>query len=532
MKDRAGQGKESARGREPSRLWSVMYPAHFRMSENPFTTDADPKFLWHGGKRKEILDELVRGILDRAGVHVVFGASGAGKTHLANALVDELGDRALAVVVPCTEYKGIDFLKLVERAFGIGGDPRDGESFVERFLEFLIRASASGKAAVLIVDDAHRLNGSCLRELSEISGIQENGTRLLQIVFFGENRFRDIVNDEVNRGLFESAGVRITLDPLTRDETAQYIRHRLRITHCERELFTSDAVEEIFAFSKGIPGLINRACEAALSRAFYLGEQLVPQDTVREALKLMPPDRTTPGRPSRNLSFEMAAASGPEKEEEADDEDEPGIPAGQVRRRNRSWIAYAVLGGVLIALIVVTSVVLKGRSPTAPPTAEVTKAVVPPPAPSAGKTPPVAAVDAPKPGLAEGQQAIAVPAGQRVPPAEKAGAAPVLKTQIPERPEGQQASVMTAGQIPSRETELRDAKKKPRQAVRSRQAAAKSPRRESAPATGGAPARDEGRDLSADRAGTESRETVPQKTEQVESGEVIDWLLKKRAEQK
>jgi len=79
-----------------------MYPAHFRMTENPFTSDTDPKFLWLGAERREILADLVRGILDGAGVHVVLGAAGTGKTLLANAVVDELGDRALAVVVPCT----------------------------------------------------------------------------------------------------------------------------------------------------------------------------------------------------------------------------------------------------------------------------------------------------------------------------------------------------------------------------------------------------------------------------------------------
>ena len=38
-----------------------------------------------------------------------------------------------------------------------------------------------GRQAVLIVDDAHRLNGSGLRELSQISGLAEDGTQLLRL---------------------------------------------------------------------------------------------------------------------------------------------------------------------------------------------------------------------------------------------------------------------------------------------------------------------------------------------------------------
>ena len=502
MKGRAGQGRDALRGRDPARLWSVMYPAHFRMTENPFTSDTDPKFLWLGGRRREILADLVQGILDGAKVHVVLGAHGTGKTQLAQAVVDELGDRVMAAVVPFAEYKGIDFLKLVGRAFGIGADPEDRESVTDRFSEFLRRTAASGRPAVLIVDDAHRINGSGLRELSQISGLAENGTPLLQLVFFGENRFRDLVNDEANRGLFESAGVRLSLDPLTRDETAQYIRHRLRVTQCERELFTSDAVEEIFTYSKGVPGLINRACEAALSRAFYLGEQLVPQDTVREALKLMPPEKAAIAAPAGNPSFEMADGA-EKKDEEADDEDEPGIPAGQVRRHNRSWIAYAVLGGLLVALIAAASVMLKGRSPTAPPTAEMKKPMISPPAP----------------------------------PAEKA-AAPAVAVQVPAPPVREPEPAVSSAEEPVRPAEVRAERKTSRQAAakpaaeRVRRASAKGPSRPAPAAGAPVPAEERGSAPAADRAGPAVQEPPGQPAQQVESGEVIDWMLKRRAGQK
>lgn len=530
MKDRAGQGKDATRGRDPSRLWSVMYPSHFRMSENPFTSDADPKFLWLGGKRRESLEELARGILSPGGVQVVLGAHGAGKTQMANAVLDELGDRALAVVVPCAEYRGIDFMKLSERAFGISGDAQDPKASFIRFSEFLRRTAALGRPAVLIVDDAHRLDDSSLKELSKLAVLEENGTPLLRLAFFGESRFRDRVNDEANRALFESAGVRLTLDPLTRDETAQYIRHRLRVAQCERELFTSDAVEEIFAYSQGLPLLINRACEAALSRAFYLGEQLVPQDTVSEALKGMLAEKETPAGAEGDPTAE-GAAGGPGRHDEADDEDEPGIPAGQVRMRSRSWIAYAVLGCLLVALIAVASFVLKGRSPAPPPVAVVKKPLTVPPAPSAEKAETVPAVKGQGPDQPERGQEPVVSPGHAAPPAQKTEAVPAVKGQGPDQPERQQAPVVSSVQTPSREPEIRDEKRKPRQAARTRQAAVKSPRRESAPPAGGSPAADAGSAPVADRAGTASRESAPQKAEQVESGEVIDWVLKKRAGQ-
>jgi len=87
--------------------------------------------------------------------------------------------------------------------------------------------------------------------------------------------------------------------------------------------------------------------------------------------------------------------------------------------------------------------------------------------------------------------------------------------------------------------EVRVERKKARQASVSRlpaekprRAAAKGPRREAAPSEGVSPAGDAGREPSIDRAETAGRESASRQAEQLESGEVIDWILKKRAGQK
>ena len=304
MSDRKEQGKEAFRRRATMGL----YLAHFGLHENPFAIDAKSKYHWLGEKRKKALESLVRRILSGEGVQVVIGNPGTGKTLLANAVLDELGDRVLAAVVPCAEYKGIDFLKLVERAYGIGGDSQNQGSFFSRFSGLLHRSFSSGKKVVLIVDNAHRLISPYLNELSELSRVEESGTRLLSLVFFGDNRFVDILNDEPNPELSKSVII-YTLDPLTKKETFQYIQHHLQLARCERDLFEPGAIEEIFAYSQGLPGLINMACDAALSRAYDLGESLVLPDTVKDALNLMTAEKTVLSRSIPDRSFGTGAAA-------------------------------------------------------------------------------------------------------------------------------------------------------------------------------------------------------------------------------
>jgi len=356
-----------------------MYLTHFGLSDKPFKAAWDQKYLWLGAKNREILTALAHGVLHGDGLQVVTGDEGTGKTTLANAVLKELGDRVTAVAVPCPEYEGIDFFKLIAKAYGIGGPQQDHDSLVTRISDFVRGSSSSGKRVALIIDDAHRLNSPCLKELLDLSRIEENGTRMLHIVFFGEYRFDDILSAEANRELLQKVTFHYALDPLTKDETAQYIMHRLKIAQCEREIFTPKAINEIFTFSQGVPRLINKACDAALSRSFYLGESLVQPETIRSFLKLMPDEKVVssgnaPGRQTEAAGQAIEKAGGDVK---------PGIVKEASWKQHWNRIAYAALGCFLVVAVGFTLLVMQSGEQPAPAKMEAKKEATTPESPPA-----------------------------------------------------------------------------------------------------------------------------------------------------
>jgi len=82
-----------------------------------------------------------------------------------------------------------------------------------------------------------------------------------------------------NRDLSQQGTFRYALGPLTKDETAQYVMHRLKIARCERELFTPEAITRYSPIPREFP-LDQQGCEP-LSRSFYLGDSLVRPETIR-----------------------------------------------------------------------------------------------------------------------------------------------------------------------------------------------------------------------------------------------------------
>ena len=360
-----------------------MYLTHFGLHDKPFKASPDPKYLWLGARQKETLAALVAGILGGEGFQVVTGDAGTGKTTLANAVLKELGDRVVAVVVPCPEYEGIDFFKLIAKAYGIGGPQQDHDSLVARISDFVRGSFSSGKRVALIIDDAHRLNSPCLKELLDLSRIEENGTRPLQIVFFGGNRFQDILTAEANRELSQRVTFRHALGALTKEETAQYVQHRLKIARCEREVFTPEAIEEIFHYSQGVPSLINKACDVALSRNFFLGQSVVLPESIRNFLKLMPEEKAAAAGSAPDAApGRKTAAAGPVVEKAGRD-DRAGIEKEAAWKLHRNRIAYAALGCFLAVAVGFTLFAMQSGEKPAPAKLEVKQEAAPPVSPPA-----------------------------------------------------------------------------------------------------------------------------------------------------
>jgi type II secretory pathway predicted ATPase ExeA len=261
-----------------------MYLSHFNLHEKPFKISTDPKFLWLGEKQKKALETLRYGILYNDGYVVITGDVGTGKTTIATALVDFVSDKVVAAKIPYSDVDTFDFFRLISTAYGITDPFQSKGAFLQRFESFLRDTFLKGKKVVLIIDEAQRLNHGHLEELLYLSNVEENGTKLFNIVFVGQNEFNGVLLEESNRALRQRVAINHNLDPLTQDETRQYILHRLNVVQCKRELFTPEAIQDIFLLSQGIPRLINIICDLALLHTYFEGAQIVQQGTIQQCM--------------------------------------------------------------------------------------------------------------------------------------------------------------------------------------------------------------------------------------------------------
>ncbi len=262
-----------------------MYLSYYNLTEKPFQINTDPKFLWQGEKHKEALAMLKYGILDNRGFLFLAGDVGTGKTTLINTLTNQLGDQIIVAIVPDPGLEKIDFFNFVAAAFNFNRQFNSKGEFLVYFSRFLHKTHTNNKRVLLIIDESQKLTSELLEEIRLLSNIEKPDAKLINIFFVGQNEFIDILLKPENRALRQRITINYQIDPLTENETEQYIRHRLKVAGSQKNIFTSKAIHEIFAFSGGYPRLINIVCDHSLLTGYVKGKKAIDAGIVEECAK-------------------------------------------------------------------------------------------------------------------------------------------------------------------------------------------------------------------------------------------------------
>ncbi|TLY13691.1 MAG: hypothetical protein E6K69_08725 [Nitrospirae bacterium] len=138
---------------------------------------------------------------------------------------------------------------------------------LHRLNDRLLANQRQGLETVLVVDEAQSIEDDRIFEdLRLLLNFQLNNRFLLTVVLMGQPELKARV--EAIPQLAQRIAIRYHLAPFSADETWHYIRFRLKVAGSDREIFTKDAVSQIFQQSDGISRLINSLCDLCLLLGF------------------------------------------------------------------------------------------------------------------------------------------------------------------------------------------------------------------------------------------------------------------------
>ena len=293
-----------------------MYLSYYHLKDKPFNISPDSRFLWLGEKHREALASLKYGVMENKGFLVLTGDIGTGKTLLINSLIRITGVRTLIATIPDPDLEIMDFFNLLSDEFKMNKVFISKGDFLIEFKHFLLDSFASDKTVLLIIDEAQRLNHELLEQIRMLSNIELDNRKLLNIFFVGQSEFNQLITDNRNRAVRQRISVAYQLEPLSKQETAVYIRHRLKMAGATEEIFKPDAAREVFNFSRGYPRLINVICDLVLVTGYSRGLKKIDAGVVKDcAQDLQIPIDTEKAQkepPASGPAWQKAGRSAPE----------------------------------------------------------------------------------------------------------------------------------------------------------------------------------------------------------------------------
>ncbi|MDP3501566.1 MAG: hypothetical protein Q8S33_14570 [Myxococcales bacterium] len=126
------------------------------------------------------------------------------------------------------------------------------------------------------IGDRHAWNA----HLHILLNYQWDSRALLSLVLVGLPELEDRLSRRHHRSLFSRLHTRLRVEPLSPEDTAEYLRVRLHRVGCERELFGSDAVAMLHESASGALRDIDRLATAALKEAARRKKKLVERDVL------------------------------------------------------------------------------------------------------------------------------------------------------------------------------------------------------------------------------------------------------------
>jgi len=263
-----------------------VYLDYYNLTEAPFAITPDPEYLFYSTTHQNAINKLLYGINSRMGFLVLVGEVGTGKTTICRCLLDTLADKAATVYIINPSLSGTELISSILDDLGIdypvAATKKDLIDALNRFL----LANVNGQPVVIIIDDAQTMHTDSLEDLRLLSNLETDKDKLLQILLVGQPELLVQLSRPEMRQLKQRVALTCRLAFLSKNEIGGYISRRLFVSGDKGHIqFKTDAIRRIFTKSKGIPRLINRICDYALTAGYVAESHEIEQKHVKKAVQ-------------------------------------------------------------------------------------------------------------------------------------------------------------------------------------------------------------------------------------------------------
>jgi general secretion pathway protein A len=258
----------------------------YQLRMRPFPTTPDVQFYYPAASHESGLNSLACAIDDQAGLMLLHGEPGTGKTLLAHMFLQRLGPQFnTALITNCRFGSAADLHRAVLFDLGQPYQKLGEEELRIAVSDYVLNQFGEGRPTVLVFDEAQDLSAWLLEELRLLGNLEVGRGKAVQLVLLALPSILETLNHPSLAALNQRLAQRLTLDPLDMHESADYLLQQIRIAGGRAEqTFSDEAVSVLAKNARGVPRLLNRYALQALKLAGQIDADMVDVEVALEAL--------------------------------------------------------------------------------------------------------------------------------------------------------------------------------------------------------------------------------------------------------
>src|SRR4030042_626705 len=253
------------------------YEKYWHFIDLPFKVFPSGDTYFPSATHEEARARIIQAIRTRKRIILISGKAGSGKTTLWKKIKGELEQHKMPVAMGIVENPMGNFSEFMRE---IGGSmdlatSRDNGELLGALRDKLRDNVKRGATNIWLIDECQVIKDTDIWErLRLLTNWSLNGSPALTLFLLGQPEVIPLLREK--EGFSQRIGAYYVLGALSLQETRDYIDYHLtKVKAANLNIFTDDAVHNIYQSSGGLPRNINHICDAALLLGAIQGNEFV-----------------------------------------------------------------------------------------------------------------------------------------------------------------------------------------------------------------------------------------------------------------